>query len=104
MDFKKCQTCCHDLKTPSKVEKLTVVLFDGKDTHCFVRKKSRDYQREKTSTFLKNFLRQSKSRTSEPEPKRAKLTSFMALVDSSLVDTVNQMFISFLISYTFNLQ
>ena len=38
---------------------------------------SRDYEKEKPSPFLKKFLRQSQSSTSEPEPKMAKMSPNM---------------------------
>ena len=48
------------------------MLFGGDGAHCFARKTSRDY--EKPSPFLKKFLRQSQPRTSEPEPKKVKMS------------------------------
>ena len=53
------------------------MLFSGDDTHCFARKTSRDYKKEKQSPCLKKFLRQSDPSTSEPEPKEAENTPFM---------------------------
>ena len=69
-DFKTCKACCHVLNSPFKEQKPTIMLFGGDGTHCFARKKSRDYEKEKPSLFLKKFLRQSQPSTSEPEPKR----------------------------------
>ena len=69
-DCKKCKACCHVLNIPFKDQKPTIMLFGGDGTHCFARKTSRDY--EKPSPFLKKFLRQSQSSTSEPEPKKVK--------------------------------
>ena len=54
------------------------MLFGGVGTHCFARKSSRDYEKEKPSTFLKKFLRQSQTSTTEPEPKKAEIIPFMA--------------------------
>ena len=68
---KKNKTCCHVLKIPFKDQQPTIKLFSGDGTHCFARKTSRDYEKEKPSPFLKNFLRQSEPSTSEPEPKKA---------------------------------
>ena len=31
------------------------MLFGGDGTHCFAKKSSRDYEKEKSSPFLKNF-------------------------------------------------
>ena len=42
-------------------------------THCFARKTSRDYEKEKPSPFLKKLLRQSQRSTCEPEPKKVKM-------------------------------
>ena len=69
-DCKKCKACCHVLNIPFKDQKPTIMLFGGDGTHCFARKTSRNY--EKSSPFLKKFLRQSQSSTSEPEPKKDK--------------------------------
>ena len=49
------------------------MLFGGDDTHCFARKTSRDYKKEKPSPFLKKFLCQSQPGTSEPEPENVKM-------------------------------
>ena len=69
-DCKKCKACCHVLNFPFKDQKPTIMLFGGDGTHCFARKRSRDY--EKPSPFLKKFLRQSQPSTSEREPKKDK--------------------------------
>ena len=69
-DCKKCKACCHVLNIPFKDQKPTIMLFGGDGTHCFARKTSSDY--EKPSPFLKKFLRQSQTSTSEPVPKKDK--------------------------------
>ena len=71
-DCKKCKACCNVLNIPFKEQKPTIMLFGGDGTHCFARKTSRDYEKEKQSPFLKKFLRQSKPSTSELEPKKDK--------------------------------
>ena len=76
-DCKKCKACCNVLNIPFKAQKPTIMLFGGDGTHCFARKRSRDYEKEKPSPFLKKFLRQSQSSTSEPEPKMAKISPNM---------------------------
>ena len=48
-DCKKCKACCHVLKIPFKDQKPTIMLFGGDGTHCFARKTSRDYEKEKPS-------------------------------------------------------
>ena len=48
------------------------MLFGGDGTHCFARKTSRDYDKEKPSPILKKLLRQSQPSKSEPEPKKFK--------------------------------
>ena len=53
------------------------MLFGGDGTGCFARKTSRDYEKEKPSAVLKKFLRQSQPSTSEPEPKRVKMSPYM---------------------------
>ena len=76
-DCKKCKACCNVLNIPFKDQKPTIMLFVGDGTHCFARKTSRDYEEEKLSPFLKKFLRQSQPSTSEPEPKKVKLSPNM---------------------------
>ena len=69
-DCKKCKACCYVLIIPFKDQKPTIMLFGGDGKHCFARKTSRDYEKEKLSRFLKKFLRQSQPSTSDPEPKK----------------------------------
>ena len=54
------------------------MLFGGDGTHCFARKASLYYEKEKPSPFLKMFVRHSQSSTPEPESKKAKFIPFMA--------------------------
>ena len=68
----KFKACCHDLNFPFRDQKPTIMLFGGDGTHCFARKTSRDYEKEKPSPFLKKFLNQSQPNTSEHETKRLK--------------------------------
>ena len=68
-DCEKCKACCNVLNIPFKDQKATIMLFGGDGTHCFARKTSRDYEKEKPSPFLKNFLRQSQPSKSEPAPR-----------------------------------
>ena len=76
---KKCKACCHVLKFPFKDQKPTIMLFGGDGTYLFARKRSRNYEKEKPSPFLKKFLRQSQPSTSEPEPKKkVEFIPFMA--------------------------
>ena len=70
----KCVACCSILKVPFKNYKLSLMLFCGDGTHCFARKTSRDNEKEKPFPFLKS-LRQSQLSTSEPEPKKVKMSS-----------------------------
>ena len=58
-DCKKCKACCHVLNIPFNDQKPTIMLFGGDSTHCFARKTSRDYEKEKLSPFLKKDFRQS---------------------------------------------
>ena len=71
-DCNKCKACCNILNIPFKDQKPILMLFGGDSTHCFARKMSCDYEKEKPSPFLKKFVRQSQPSTSEPEPKRLK--------------------------------
>ena len=51
-DCKKCKASCHVLKIFFNDQKLTVMLFGGAGTHCFARRTSRDYEKEKLSPFF----------------------------------------------------
>ena len=61
----KSETCCHVLNVPFMDQTPTIMLFGSDGTHCFARKTSRDYEKEKPSPFLKKFLRQSQTSTSK---------------------------------------
>ena len=76
-DCWKCKGCCHVLNIPFRDQKLTIMLFGDDGTHWFARKTSRDYEKEKPSPFLKNVLRQSQPSTSEPVPKKVKMSPIM---------------------------
>ena len=76
-DCKKSKACRNVLKIPFKDQKPTIMLFGGDGTHCFARKTSRNYKKEKPSPFLKKFLNQSQPRTSEPVPKKVKMSPNM---------------------------
>ena len=76
-DCKKCKACCNVLNIPFKDQKLTIMLFGDDGTHCFARKTSRDYEKEKPAPFLRKFLRQSQPGTSEPELKKVKMSPDM---------------------------
>ena len=69
-DCKKCEACCNVLNHTFKDRKPTNMLFGGNGTHCFARKASGDYGKEKPSPFLKKFLLQSQPSTYAPEPKK----------------------------------
>ena len=71
------------------------MLFGGDVTYCFARETSHDYEKEEPSPFWRKSIHQSQSGTPETEPKRQK--SFHVChnrVNSALIDTVNQYFIS----------
>ena len=65
------------MNIPFKDQKPTIMLFGGDGTHCFARKTGRDYEKEEPSPFLKKFLRQSQSSTSELEPNKVKMSPNM---------------------------
>ena len=77
-DCKKRKACCHILNITFKDQKLTLMLFGGDGTHCFEEMTSRNYEKEKQSPFLKNFLHRSQRSTSEPQPKKVEVVPFMA--------------------------
>ena len=68
-DCKKCKACCNVLNIPSKDQKPTIVLFGGDGTHCFARRTSHHYEKEKLSPFLKR----SHPSTSKLQPKKLKM-------------------------------
>ena len=72
-DCKKCKACCHVLNSPFKDQKPTTLLCGGDGRHCFARKTSRGYGKEKPSQFLKKFLRSSQSSA----PMKAKMSPNM---------------------------
>ena len=76
-DCKKCKACCNVLKIPFKDQKPTIILFGGDGTHCYARKTNRGYEKEVPSPFLRKFVRQSQLSTSEPEPKKVKISPNM---------------------------
>ena len=76
-DCKKCKACCHVLNIPFREQQPTIMVFGGDGTHCFARKTSRDYEKEKPSPFLKKFLRQAQPSTSEHVPKKVKMSPNM---------------------------
>ena len=71
-DCKKCKACWNVLNIPFKDQKPTIMLIGGDGTHCFAKKTSRDYEKEKPSPFLKKFFCQSQPSRSEREPKKDK--------------------------------
>ena len=73
-DCKKCQASCNVLNFPFRDQKPAIMSFGCDGTHCFARKTSRDYEKEKPSPFLKKFLHQSQPSTSELEPKKFKMS------------------------------
>ena len=76
-DCKKWKACCNVLNIPFKDQKPTILLFRGDGTHCFARKTSRDYGKENPSRFLKKILHHSQPSTSQPEPKKVKMSPNM---------------------------
>ena len=74
---KKCKACWNVLNIPFKEQKPTIMLYGGDGTHCFAKKTSRDYEKEKPSPFLKKVLRQSQPSAPEPEPKKVKMSPNM---------------------------
>ena len=76
-DRKRCKACCNVLNIRFKDQKHTIMLFAVDGTYCFARKTKHDYDKEKPSPFLKKFLRQSHPSTSEPEPKKVKMSQNM---------------------------
>ena len=83
-----------------------MMLFGGDGTHCFPRKMSRNYEKEKPSPFVKKYLRHPQPRTSEPEPKKVKMSPNMEKkrIRFLLDDDLSDMFSFQIIFFNFNLQ
>ena len=77
-DCKKCKACCQIFNIHFKDQKPTIILVGVDGRHCFARKTSRDYEKQKSSPFLKKILRQAQPTTFETEPKKAEVIPFMA--------------------------
>ena len=76
-DCEKSKACRNVLKIPFKDQNPTIMLLGGDGTHCFAKKTSREYEEEKPSPFLKEFLRQSQPSAPEPEPKKVDMSPNM---------------------------
>ena len=85
------------LNVPFKERKPTLTLFDGGGIHCFPKKTSRDYEKEKPYPFL-HFLRHSNSTMTELEPKKAtSLLIWHKRVELPLAQEMSLTFNSYLI-------
>ena len=98
--------CSHVLNIPFMDQKLTIILFSCDGTNCFAKQTSRDYENEKRSQFQENSSRITISYTTTGTTKQQKKSFHFRhnIVDSQLVDTVNQKFISTPILKTFSIQ
>ena len=95
-DCKKCKACSQVLNIPFEDQKLTIMLFYD-TTYCFARKTNRDYEKLQPSPFLKILylpITIKHTRTCAKESKNHTICGI--IVDSPLVDTINQKFISIL--------
>ena len=75
---KQCKACSHVLNFPFKDQKPCVTLFDW--TYCFRKKTKSDYQEEKLSPLMRQYIHQSKLSTTkaveahmEAVPKKANI-------------------------------
>ena len=104
-DCKKCKACCHVLNIPFKDQKPTIMLFGGDGTHCSAKKSNRDYEKEKPSPVLKNFLTQSQPSTSEREPKGTnQVQLWNKRIRFLLADDLSNIFNFQIILFNFTLQ
>ena len=76
-DCRKCKACWHFLNIPFQVQNPTNMLFGGDCTNCFARKTNRDYEKGKSSPYLKKFLCQSDPSRSQYESIKAEAIPFM---------------------------
>ena len=81
-ECKQCIACSHVLKIPLKHQKPCVSLFGW--TYCFKKKTNLDYQKEKLSSLMRQYILQSKLSTTkaeeaniEPVRKNAKFLPYM---------------------------
>ena len=77
-DCKKSKACSRVLKIPFGPQKRKIMLVGGDGKHCFARKVSRDYKKDKTYPLLQKFRRQSESSTPEHEQKKPRNIPCMA--------------------------
>ena len=77
-ECKQCKGCIHVLNVPFKDQKPCVTLFCW--TYCFRKKKKLDYQKEKLSPLMRQFINQSilsttkaEEANNEPSPKKSKI-------------------------------
>ena len=81
------------------------MLFGGDGTHCFARKTSCDYEKEKPYPFLKEFLHQSQPSTPAAEPKRLKRVQIWNKpIHFLMVDPFSHLFNFQIILFNSNLQ
>ena len=80
--YKQCKACSHVLNVPFKDQKPRVTLFGW--TYCFRKKTKSDYQKEKLSPLMRQYIHQSKLSTTkaveaniEPVPEKAKILPYM---------------------------
>ena len=81
-DCKQWKACSDVLNIPFKDQKPCVTLVGW--TYCFRKKTDLDYQKEKLSPLMRQYIRQSKLSTAkaeeannEPVPKKAKILPYM---------------------------
>ena len=92
-DCKKRKACSHVLNIPSMEQKLTITVIGGDGNHCFVRKTSRDYEKQKPSPFYRDFAaNHNQARPSLCHKRKKSFHFWHTRVNSPLIDTVNQKF------------
>ena len=81
-ECKQFKACSHVLNIPFKDQKPCVTLFGW--TYCFRKKTKSNYQKEKLSLLMRQYIHQSKLSTTkaeeaniEPVPKKAKILPYM---------------------------
>ena len=81
-ECKQCKACSHVLNFSFKDQKLGVTLFGW--TYCFRKKTNFDYQKEKLSPLMRQYIHQSKLSTKKaeeanrkPVPRKAKMLPYI---------------------------
>ena len=103
-DCKKCKACCHVSNIHFKDQKPTLMLLGGDGTHCFARKTSQDYKKEKPSPFLKKFLNHNQAHSNVNQKRTNLVKIWNKRIHFLLADALSNNFKFQIILFNFTLQ